>query len=101
MPTDIEPIEGNWYESIEDGTRFFVVTVDEEEGIVEIQHDDGTPEEITIEAWHEADLDPIASPEEEELFGDTADLDDEPPGHCQTEDSGEDDWGEPLPEIEE
>lgn len=43
MPTDTEPIEGNWYEAIEDGARFFVVTVDEEEGIVELQHDDGAP----------------------------------------------------------
>jgi predicted subunit of tRNA(5-methylaminomethyl-2-thiouridylate) methyltransferase len=101
MPTDIEPIEGNWYESIEDGSRFFVVTIDEEEGIVEIQHDDGTPEEITIEAWHEADLEPIAPPDEVELFGDTADQDDETPDYSQTEDSDEDEWGEPLPEIEE
>lgn len=101
MPTDTEPIEGAWYEAIEDGARFFVVTVDEEEGIVEVQHDDGTPEEITIEAWHEADLDPIAPPDELDLFGDSADQDDVAPGYCQTEDSEEDDWGEPLPDIDE
>jgi len=100
MPTDTEPIEGNWYEAIEDGARFFVVTVDEEEGIVEVQHDDGATEEISLEAWHEADLVAIAPPDEVELF-DEADQDDEAPGCCPTEEPEDDDWGEPLPEIDE
>ncbi|HIJ89681.1 MAG: hypothetical protein OEV89_02360 [Desulfobulbaceae bacterium] len=99
MPIDIEPIEGNWYETIEDGGRFFVVTVDEDEGIVELQHEDGTPEEITLDAWREADLDPIPSPDEVELFDELTDLDDEAPHHCQSDDAEDDDWGEP--ELEE
>ena len=101
MPTDIEPIEGNWYEAIEDGARFFVVTVDEEEGIVELQHDDGTPEEITLEAWHEADLVVISPPDEAGLFDDSADQDDDVPGGFQTEKQEDDEWGEPLPELDE
>ena len=101
MPTDTEPIEGNWYEAIEDGARFFVVTVDEEEGIVELQYDDGATEEITLDAWHEADLAAIAPPDEMELFDDSADQDDEAPGGCQTEDPEDDDWGEPLLELDE
>lgn len=101
MPTDIEPIEGNWYEAIEDGARFFVVTVDEEEGIVELQHDDGTPEEITLEAWHEADLAAIASPNELGLFDDSTDQDDDLPGGFPTEKQEDDEWGEPLPELDE
>jgi len=102
MPTDTEPIEGNWYEAIENGTRFFVVTVDEEEGIVELQHDDGATEEITLEAWNEADLAAIAPPDEIGLFDDAADQDDGAPGCCQTENQeANDDWGEPLPEIDD
>ena len=101
MPTDIEPIEGNWYEAIEDGARFFVVTVDEEEGIVELQHDDGTPEEITLEAWQEADLAVIAPPDEAGLFDDSTDQDDDVPGGYPTEKQEDDDWGEPLPELDE
>lgn len=101
MPTDIEPIEGNWYEAIEDGARFFVVTVDEEEGIVELQYADGTPEEITLEAWNEADLTPIPSPDEAELFDDSTDEDDDAQDWSQTESQKDDDWGEPLPELDE
>ena len=101
MPTDMEPIEGNWYEAIEDGARFFVVTVDEEEGIVELQHDDGTPEEITLEAWHETDLAAIAPPNELGLFDDAADQDDDTPGGGQTEKQEDDEWDEPLPELDE
>lgn len=101
MPTDIEPIEGNWYEAIEDGARFFVVTVDEEEGIVELQHDDGTPEEITLEAWREADLAAIVPPDEAGLFDDSTDQDDDVAGGFQTEKQEDDEWGEPLPELDE
>ncbi len=101
MPTDTEPVEGNWYEAIEDGARFFVVTVDEDEGIVELQHDDGATEEITLEAWHEADLAAIAPPDEVRLFDDLADQDDDAQACCQTENPEDDDWGEPLPELDE
>ncbi|MFA7347918.1 MAG: DUF6763 family protein [Desulfurivibrionaceae bacterium] len=101
MPTDTEPIEGNWYEAIEDGTRFVVVTVDEEEGLIELQHDDGATEEITFEAWHEADLTAITPPDEGGVFGDLADQDDEAQEWGQAENQEDDDWGEPLPEIEE
>lgn len=101
MPIDTEPIEGNWYEAIEDGSRFFVVTVDEEEGIIELQHDDGATEEITLEAWHEADLSPIAPPDEMGLFDDSASQEDDAQEWSQTEPQEDDDWGEPLPEIDE
>ena len=101
MPTDTEPIEGNWYEAIDDGARFFVVTVDEEEGIVELQHDDGATEEITLEAWHGTDLAAISPPDEGVLFDDSADQDDEAPSCCQTENPEDDVWGEPLTELDE
>ncbi|MFA6499274.1 MAG: DUF6763 family protein [Desulfurivibrionaceae bacterium] len=101
MPTDTEPIEGNWYEAHENGVRFFVVTVDEEEGLVELQHDNGATEEITLEAWHEADLTAIAPPDEMGLFDDSADQDDDGQDYCQRENQEDDDWGEPLPELDE
>ena len=101
MPTDIEPIEGNWYETMEDGARVYVVTVDEDEGIVELQHEDGATEEITLEAWHEVDLVAISPPVEVGMDDGSADRDDAAPGGCQREDPEDDDWGEPLPEVEE
>ena len=101
MPTDTEPIEGNWYEAIEDGARFFVVTVDEDEGIVELQHDDGATEEITLEDWNDADLVAIPPPDEMGLLDDSADQDDEVQDYCQTGNQDDEDWGEPLPEPDE
>jgi len=101
MPTDTEPIEGNWYEAIEDGARFFVVTIDEEEGIVELQHDDGATEEIALEAWYEADLVAISPPDEVALFDDLAAQDNEAQGCRQTENPEDDVWGEPLTELDE
>ncbi|MDG4476017.1 DUF6763 family protein [Thiovibrio frasassiensis] len=101
MPLDTEPIEGNWYEAIEDGTRFVVVTVDEDEGLVELQHDNGATEEITLEDWYEADLTAIAPPDEMGLYDDLAEDEDEVQGGHQTENPEEDNWGEPLPELEE
>ena len=101
MPTDTEPIEGSWYETIEDGARFFVVTVDEEEGIVELQHNDGTPEEITLEAWYDTDLVAISPPDEAGLFDDSADQEDEEQDWSQRENPEDDNWGEPLPELDE
>lgn len=101
MSNDPEPIEGNWYEAIEDGRRFFVVTVDEEEGIIELQHDDGATEEITLEAWQEADLIAIAPPDEMELPEDLADPDEGAQEWGQTKTQEDSDWGEPLPELDE
>ena len=101
MPTDIEPIEGNWYEALENGIRFFVVTIDEDEGIVELQHEDGAPEEISLETWQEVDLVAISPPVELEMGDDSTDLNDAALGGCQREDPENDAWGEPLPEINE
>ena len=101
MPFDTEPIEGNWYEATEDGARFFVITVDEDEGIVELQHEDGTPEEMTLDAWHEADLTAIAPPDEMGLFDDAGDPDDEDQDCCRKENPEDDEWGEPLSELDE
>ena len=101
MPTDIEPIEGNWYEALENGIRFFVVTIDEDEGIVELQHENGAQEEIILETWQEVDLVAISPPVELEMGDDSADQDDAAPGGCRREYPEDDAWGEPLPEIDE
>lgn len=101
MPNDSAPIEGNWYEIIEDGDRFFVVTVDEDEGIIELQHEDGVTDEITLEAWHETDLVSIPSPDEVRLCDDSDDQDDDEQDYCQKKPDEDDDWGDPLTEVGE
>ncbi len=64
MSSDAEkPIEGNWYE-LPSGEIFTVVTVDEEEGMVEIQYDDTSLEEIEMVDWDDLGADPIDPPDE-------------------------------------
>ncbi|ADH85132.1 DUF6763 family protein [Desulfurivibrio alkaliphilus] len=76
-----EPIEGNWYE-LPSGEIFTVVTVDEEEGMVEVQYDDDRVEELELETWEDLGADPIDPPEQWTggygTFDDEDDLDVEP-----------------------
>lgn len=85
-----EPVEGNWYE-LPSGEIFTVVTVDEDDGIVEIQYDDATLDEIDLETWEDLGADPIDPPDE--WAGDYTGFD---------EDEDEDlDYGVDPDEIEE
>jgi hypothetical protein len=45
----IDPIVGDWYRS--HGQVFEVIAVDEMEGVIEVQHADGSLEEIDIDDW--------------------------------------------------
>ena len=64
MSSDAEaPVEGNWYE-LPSGEIFTVVTVDEEEGMVEIQYDDARIEEVELQNWEDLGADPIDPPDE-------------------------------------
>ncbi|MFZ5774427.1 MAG: DUF6763 family protein [Thermodesulfobacteriota bacterium] len=94
MPAAMEPVEGNWYESMENGELFFVVTVDEEEGIIEVQYQDGATEEIELSAWEELDIEPAEQPDD---FADRLEeLDDEEEGgRYDREDLDGEGWGEP------
>jgi hypothetical protein len=45
----IEPIVGDWYRS--HGQLFEVVAIDENEGVIDLQHADGDLEEIELDDW--------------------------------------------------
>jgi hypothetical protein len=95
MAPKIDPIEGNWYEFVDDGRSFFIVTIDEDEGIIEIQDYHGNIEEIELEAWHELDLEPIDPPED--WLGPITDIESDDEDYEVNEmDSSE--WSEPLDE---
>ncbi len=64
MPTDIEPIAGNWYENVQSKKLFQVIAVNEDEGIVAIQNFDGNLDELTLETWYEQDLSLAEPPED-------------------------------------
>jgi hypothetical protein len=60
MPMEEEPVIGAMYED-EDGLAFEVVSFDEDEGIIEVQYEDGEVSEIDIDSWYELDLQKLKS----------------------------------------
>ena len=79
MSRDHNPVPGKWYENLEDGEVFQVLSVDEDSELIELQYEDGDVEEVDHETWQELDLNLTEEPE-----GWTGG-DDEP-------DDDEDDW---------
>jgi hypothetical protein len=63
VATDSDPIVGNWYQHLDKGQKFEVVAVDEDQGVIEIQHFDGDLEEIDADAWYEMEIEPSEAPE--------------------------------------
>ena len=76
MPTDADPIVGNWYKNLEAGTVFEVVALDEDGGTVELQYYEGEVEELDIDAWYELVLEPAEPPEDWSAPYDDLDRDD-------------------------
>ena len=61
MPNDLEPIEGQWYETTR--SRIFrVVAVDPGSGMIELQHQDGDLNEIDMEEWKSLTLEMVDAP---------------------------------------
>ncbi len=97
MATDIDPIIGNWYRNTtEKGQRFEVVSLDEEAGLVEVQHFDGDVEEWDIDEWYNMDLEAIEPPEN--WTGPMDDVTDEDIVYMPT-DMSEEEWQEPFDEV--
>src|SRR5678816_446652 len=68
------PVPGKWFENKEEDETFRVLSVDEDEELVEIEYLDGEIEEMDLDTWHELDLEPT---EEPEGWSDDADEDDD------------------------
>ena len=96
MPTEADPILGNWYRHLDKGQKFWVVALNEDEGLVEIQHFDGDLEEIDQDSWYELNLEPIEEPENWSGPVDVSETDDL---GTEITDTTAEDWQEPLQEI--
>ena len=57
------PEVGSWFR-IGDGKTFEVVAVDDKDRTVDIQHFDGTIEEVDVDGWREMAAEPIEAPED-------------------------------------
>ena len=74
MGREYAPVPGKWFENKEEEETFRVLSVDEDDELVEIEYLDGEIEELDLDTWHELDLEPT---EEPEGWSDDADEDDE------------------------
>jgi hypothetical protein len=83
---EYDPVAGKWYRDLEEDETFQVLSVDEDEELVEIQHLDGDVEEIDLDAWHEMDVEPSEEPEGWSGSGDDEDDD--------FEEDEDEDWDE-------
>jgi Family of unknown function (DUF6763) len=83
------PVPGKWFENKEEEETFRVLSVDEDDELVEIEYLDGEIEELDLDTWHELDLEPT---EEPEGWSDDADDDEEEDDDFdEDEDEDEDD----------
>lgn len=64
MPTEIDPVVGQWYEPLDKGQRFEVVAFDEDVGTVDIQYFDGDLDDIDLDTWYELDIQLSEQPED-------------------------------------
>src|SRR5687768_6850321 len=53
---DYDPVQGKWYEDLEENEIFQVLSVDPDAEIIEIIYENGDTEEIDLDTWHELDL---------------------------------------------
>lgn len=96
MPTEIDPIVGEWYQHLDKGQRFLIVAFDEDEGLIETQHFDGDIEEIPLDVWYQQDLELIEAPEN---WGGAMDIGTKDDYGTEITDTDISDWTEPLQEI--
>ena len=98
MARDYDPVQGQWYEDLEENEIFRVLSVDPDEEIVEIQYENGDIEEIDLDTWHELDLEHAQEPEgwasddeeDEDEDEDDEDLDED--DEDWDDDDDDDDW---------
>mgnify|MGYP003576540716 CR=1 FL=1 len=64
MSHELDPKVGRWYRRLDDEQLFKVVSLDEDEGLVEIKTVDGEIEELDSTEWIELDPEAAEAPED-------------------------------------
>lgn len=90
MPLPI-PAIGDWFQA-PGGLVFEVIAVDDDDGTIDIQHFDGTVEELDFDAWEESEFQPADPPED---WSGSLDIEREDYG-VDLEHSARRDWSDPL-----
>jgi hypothetical protein len=90
---EYEPVAGKWYRDLEEEESFLVLSVDEDQALVEIQHLDGDIEEMDLDTWAEMDVEPTEEPEGWSGSTDEdEDVDDDEEWDDDEDDDDDDDW---------
>src|SRR5690606_18190867 len=84
---DYDPVQGQWYEDLEDNEIFKVLSVNPDEEIIEVQYENGDIEEIDLDTWHELDLERAEEPE-----GWASDEDEDDEDEDEDDDDLDEDW---------
>jgi len=99
------PVPGKWYENREEEETFRVLSVDEDDELVEIEYLDGEIEELDLDTWHELDLEPTEEPEgwsdDADEDEDDDDFDDEDEDEDLDDDEDDDDEDDDDEDYEE
>jgi hypothetical protein len=85
---DYDPVQGKWYEDLEENEVFKVLSVDPDQELVQVQYENGDLEEIDLDTWHELDLEQAEEPEG--WASDTEEKEEKE----EEEEEDEDDWDE-------
>lgn len=88
LPT---PLIGDWYRA-PGGVLFEVVAVNEQDGTIDIQHFDGTVEELDLDTWEESEFQPADPPED---YSGSLDIEREDYG-ADLEPAAKQEWSDPL-----
>lgn len=63
MGRDYDPVQGQWYEDLDENEIFKVLTLDPDAETVQVQYEDGDIEVMDLDTWHELDLEKATQPE--------------------------------------
>ncbi len=99
MSHELDPKVGRWYRRVDDEQLFKVVSIDEDDGLVEIKTVDGEVEELDSAEWVELDLEAAEAPED--YVDPDADDDEEEDPVDDEPDEDDDDWDDDDDEDED
>jgi hypothetical protein len=92
MSHELDPKVGRWCRRLDDEQLFKVVSIDEDEGLVEIKTVDGEIEELDSAEWIELDLEAAEAPEDYVDHDEEEDEDEEEAEAADKPARGDDDW---------
>ena len=98
MTSEADPIVNFWYHYPQKAQKFFVTSVDDRNGTVQVQYFGGAIDEFTLEEWYAFDIERIEAPEDWTGPMDNIEKDDLTPSGTEM---SRDDWDAPFQELDE